>query len=103
MAVSPWVAIAVAAAFSLITVWLVRLAMRARKTKFRLGPDALVGRPAHAMEPLNPQGHVLVEGEIWEAISSEPLPKGASLRVVGLDQYLLRVEPCNSPDAANAK
>jgi len=93
LAVSPWVAFAVAAAFTLITVWLVRLAVRARRTKFLLGPSALVGRPARAMEPLNPAGHVLVEGEIWDAVSSEPLPAGAALRVVGLDQYLLRVEP----------
>jgi membrane-bound serine protease (ClpP class) len=93
LAVSPWVAFAVAAAFGLITAWLVRLAMRARKTKFLLGPSALVGRPARAMEPLTPGGHVLVEGEIWQAVSSEPLPANAALRVVGLDQYLLRVEP----------
>ena len=103
LAVSPLVAVAVAAAFGLITVWLVRLAMRARKTKFRLGPAALVGRLARAMEPLTPEGHVLVEGEIWEAVSSEPVPANAALRVVGLDKYLLRVKPCNSPDAANAK
>jgi membrane-bound serine protease (ClpP class) len=99
MDVSPLVAIAVAVAFSLITVWLVRLAVRARKTKFRLGPAALVGRPARAMEALTPEGHVLVAGEIWQAVSSEPVPANASLRVVGLDQYLLRVEPQTQPKA----
>jgi membrane-bound serine protease (ClpP class) len=45
------------------------------------------------MEPLNPEGHVLVEGEIWRAVSSEPVPAGAPLRVVSLENYLLRVEP----------
>jgi membrane-bound serine protease (ClpP class) len=93
LAVSPWVAFAVAAAFSLITFWLVRLAVRARHMKSQLGPAALVGRPARAMEPLTPEGHVLVEGEIWEAVASEPVPAGAALRVMGLDNYLLRVEP----------
>jgi membrane-bound serine protease (ClpP class) len=97
LAVSPLVAFAVATAFSLITVWLVRLAMRARKTKFRLGPAALVGRPARAMEPLTPEGHVLVEGEIWDAVASEPVAAGAALRVVGLDHYRLLVEDCSSP------
>jgi membrane-bound serine protease (ClpP class) len=99
LAVSPWVAGAVSLAFTLITVFLVRLAVRARRTKFRLGPSALVGRPARAMEPLTPEGHVVVEGEIWQAVSSEPLPANAPLRVVGLDQYLLRVEPCASTGA----
>ena len=93
MAISPWVAIAVSAAFGSITVFLVRLAVRARRMKSRLGPSSLVGCRARAMEPLNPEGHVLVEGEIWRAVSTESVPAGAPLRVVSLDQYLLHVEP----------
>jgi len=93
MAISPWVALAVSAAFGSITVFLVRLAMRARAMKSRLGPSALVGSRARAMEPLTPEGHVLVEGEIWRAVSSEPVLAGAPMRVVGLEKYLLRVEP----------
>jgi len=93
MAISPWVAIAVSAAFGSITVFLVRLAVRARRRKSRLGPSALVGSRASAMEPLTPEGHVLVEGEIWSAVASETVPAGAPLRVVSLENYLLRVEP----------
>jgi membrane-bound serine protease (ClpP class) len=93
LAVSPWVAIAVSAAFSGITVFLVRLAVRARRMKSRLGPASLVGRRASAMEALNPEGHVLVEGEIWRAVSTQPVSAGTPLRVVGLEQYLLHVEP----------
>jgi membrane-bound ClpP family serine protease len=36
---------------------------------------------------------VLVEGEIWNAISTEPVAVGAPLLVVGSEQYLLQVEP----------
>ena len=93
LAINPWVALAVSAAFGSITVFLVRLAVRARRMKSRLGPSALVGSRAQAMEPMNPEGHVLVEGEIWQAVASEAVPAGAPLRVVGLDQYLLHVEP----------
>jgi membrane-bound serine protease (ClpP class) len=93
LAVNPWVALAVSAAFGSITVFLVRLAVRARRLKSRLGPSALVGSQARAMEALNPEGHVLVEGEIWRAVASEPVPAGAPLRVIGLDKYLLHVEP----------
>ncbi|HMD78048.1 MAG TPA: nodulation protein NfeD [Terracidiphilus sp.] len=97
MAINPWVAFAVSAAFGSITVFLVRLAVRARRRKARLGAAALVGSRARAMEPLNPEGHVLVEGEIWRAVATEPVPAGAPLRVVGLDRYLLHVEPADSP------
>ena len=95
LAISPWVAFAVSAAFGSITVFLVRLAVRARRLKSKLGPSALVGSQARAMEALNPEGHVLVEGEIWRAVASVPVPAGAPLRVTGLDKYLLHVEPAS--------
>jgi membrane-bound serine protease (ClpP class) len=91
LAVNPWVAIGISAGFGGITVFLVRIAMRARHLKQRLGFDALVGRPASAMEPLNPQGHVLVDGEIWRAVADQELPAGAALRVTGHKDYLLEV------------
>jgi len=97
MAISPAVAISVSAAFGLITVFLIRIALRARRQKSRLGPSALVGCRASAMEPLNPEGHVLVEGEIWQAVSTAPVSAGTPLRVVGLEQYLLHVEPAQFP------
>jgi membrane-bound serine protease (ClpP class) len=93
MAISPWVAISVSAAFGAITVFLVRLAVRARMRKARIGADAMVGAAATAMEALAPQGHVLVEGEIWQAVAKAPLAAGTRLRVVGHDQLLLEVEP----------
>jgi membrane-bound serine protease (ClpP class) len=93
LAVNPWVAIAISAAFGIITVWLVQLAVRARRRKARIGAEALVGSRATAMEPLAPEGHVLVEGEIWRAIAAQPAPSGSPLRVVGHDQMVLRVEP----------
>lgn len=93
MEISPAIAIGVSVGFGLITVFLVRLAMHARKLKTRLGAEALVGSRASAMEPLTPEGHVLVEGEIWLAVASEPVASGTSLRVTGNQNYLLRVVP----------
>jgi membrane-bound serine protease (ClpP class) len=94
--VNPWVAVGVSLGFGSITVFLVRLAMKARRLKAKLGADALVGSEASAMEALSPEGHVLVEGEIWEAVASEPVAAGAKLRVVGHEQYVLRVAPADS-------
>ena len=99
MAVNPWVAFGVSAGFGGITVFLVRLAVRARRRKARLGADAMVGSAASAMEALNPEGHVLVEGEIWRAVASQPVAAGARLRVVGHEQFLLHVEPAESSQA----
>jgi membrane-bound serine protease (ClpP class) len=94
--INPWVATGVSLGFGAITVFLIRLAMKARRMKSRLGADALIGSEASAMEPLSPEGHVLVEGEIWRAVATEPVPAGAKLLVTGHEQYLLRVAPVES-------
>ncbi len=100
MAVNPWVAFAISAAFGSITVFLLRLAVRARRRKARIGAGALVGSHATAMEPIDPEGHVLVEGEIWRAVASQPVPAGAPLLVTGYDQMVLRVEPVSQARAS---
>jgi membrane-bound serine protease (ClpP class) len=97
MGVTPWVAFAVSAGFGGITVFLVRLAVRARRRKALIGADAMVGCKAIAMEALEPAGHVLVEGEIWRAEAGTPVPKGASLRVVSHENMLLRVASDSTP------
>jgi len=96
LSINPWVAIGVSLGFGAITVFLVRLALKARRLKVRIGADALVGSEASAMEPLSLEGHVLVEGEIWRAVASEPIATGQRVRVVGHEQYLLRVAPIES-------
>jgi len=101
MNVSPLVAISISAAFGTITVVLVRLAVRARKRKARIGAEAMVGCEATAMEALSAgaAGHVLVEGEIWRAVASAPVPAGSEVRVIGHSQMLLQVEPVTVPQA----
>jgi membrane-bound serine protease (ClpP class) len=99
LAVNPWVAVGVSTAFGGITAFLVRLAVRARRVKVRLGADALVGHRASAMEALTPEGHVLVNGEIWRAVASEAVAAGTPLQVIGHEQYLLKVTPVEPPPA----
>jgi len=41
-----------------------------------------------------------VEGEIWQAVASEPVAAGVLLRVVGHAQYLLRVTPAEPANPA---
>lgn len=96
MRIGPAVAFSVSAAFGIITVVLLRLAWKARQRKFRLGTDSVVGCIATAMEPLNPTGHVLVEGEIWDAVSAEPVAAGEKLRVISNEEFILHVMPVTS-------
>ena len=66
-----------------------------------MGADALVGRAATAMEPLSPEGHVLVEGEIWRAVAAVPVAAGARVRVVSHEQQLLNVVPAGGLDSSH--
>ena len=65
-------------------------------------PDdaAMVGAASSALEALTPGGYVLVEGEIWHAMASRPVPAGARLRVVGHDRLVLRVEAADPPETS---
>jgi membrane-bound serine protease (ClpP class) len=89
-------AIACGLAFGLITVFLVRIAIRARRNKVMTGADALVGTIGIAQEPIAPRGQILVHGELWQAESSEAIPAGDAVRVRdvrGLTLVVDRIQP----------
>ena len=54
--------------------------------------EAVLDKPAEALTTLSPSGYVLVDGRRYEAFCrSGQAPKGATLRVVGLDNFRLIV------------
>jgi membrane-bound serine protease (ClpP class) len=97
MRVHATTAIAAGVAFGLITVFLVRLAVRARHNKSMTGLDALLGQIAVVVKPLAPLGQVEVHGELWEAHSTTPVPRDARVRVTAIDGLTLTVEPLPRP------
>jgi membrane-bound serine protease (ClpP class) len=85
-------AIACGLAFGLITVFLVRIALVARRNKAITGPQALVGNIGIAQQPLMPHGQILVHGELWQAESSGPAAAGEQVRVRSVDGLTLLVD-----------
>ncbi len=58
---------------------------------------ALIGKSAEAITMLSPSGYVLVEGVRYEAFSQAgQVPSGATLKVVGADNFRLIVSPVPS-------
>ena len=54
----------------------------------------MIGLIGVAKTNLEPHGHLLVQGELWEAISDRPVPAGhhaSILRVEGLKLYVTPV------------
>jgi membrane-bound serine protease (ClpP class) len=102
LAIQPGLAISLCVAFGIITFFLLRLALRARRRKALIGPAALVGSTGTAMEPIwlretQPIGHILVQGEIWQATANAPIPEKDSVLVVGFHDDVLEVQPVMLP------
>jgi membrane-bound serine protease (ClpP class) len=55
----------------------------------------LIGEIGVVKERLEPGGKVFVHGELWNAEAPEPIEAGAKVRVIGVDQLVLRVEEVN--------
>jgi membrane-bound serine protease (ClpP class) len=86
-------ALAVSVPFSLITMFLVSLAIRARRNKVITGEEAMAGMIGQARTALAPAGKVFLHGEYWDAVSSAPVEEGGEVRVVAIDGMKLLVEP----------
>lgn len=93
--VSLSVAVAVTLPFALLTVLLMRLVLRSRKWKTTTGREEMIGLQGIAISPMQngTEGMVRVHGELWRAVSSQPVPEGKPVRVVRMEGLKLYVEP----------
>jgi membrane-bound serine protease (ClpP class) len=90
--VHPSTAISIGIAFGLITLFLVQLAIRARRNKSLTGAEALIGLTAIAQQQLDPSGQILVHGELWRAESPTPVQPGTEVRVRAVRGFTLLVD-----------
>jgi membrane-bound serine protease (ClpP class) len=86
-------AIALALPFSLITMLLLSLVLRARRNKVVTGSEGMIGEIGTALTPLAPDGRIFVRGEYWNATAASPVAAGNRVRVTAISQLNLTVEP----------
>jgi membrane-bound serine protease (ClpP class) len=55
-----------------------------------LGP--LIGAVGEAKTQVHQEGTVQVRGELWSAVSDQPIQEGAAIRVIGRQGFMLEVE-----------
>ena len=92
-----WAVGAFAATSALLAVLAVGAAVRARVQTVRTGRQGMIGGAAEALDDFAGQGRVRAFGEVWRARSSVPVTRGDRLRVVGIDELVLEVEPADAP------
>jgi membrane-bound serine protease (ClpP class) len=84
--------LAVVIPFALITIVMLRLALRARGTRIATGVDGMIGLKGYAETPIEPEGRVFVRGELWRARSKVKIASGEGVRVTGVDGLTLEVD-----------
>lgn len=73
---------------------MVMLAVKAQRSQVSTGSEGLIGMIAEVRVPLEPEGQVFLNGELWRAISQEgPVAAGARVKVLAVDHLTLHVVP----------
>ncbi len=95
-------ALAVSVPLGAITVFLMRIALKARANKVVTGVQGLIGERGVAQTSLSPQGKVFVHGELWDAVASSNLSPGQLVVVRQVEGLQLQVDPDPSAQPAPA-
>ena len=95
---TPWgvgvslrIVVPVVGGIAVVVLGLVGLAIRAHRRPAMTGTQALVGQTATAETDLTPEGHIFLRGELWRAVSAEPVKKGERVTVTAIDGLTARV------------
>ncbi len=76
---------------ALFFLFVIGLSIRTFRKKVVTGVEGLIGETGVAQSALNPEGQVMVHGELWNARSDEPVEQGETIQVLSVDKLKLRV------------
>jgi membrane-bound serine protease (ClpP class) len=97
MRVKLWTALSVSIPLAVITVFLMTIALKARRNKVVTGEQGLIGEIGTVSSPLMPAGKVFIRGELWDAIASGNIDVGQAVIVRNVRDLTLHVEPAPQP------
>jgi membrane-bound serine protease (ClpP class) len=87
-----WTALSVSIPLGLITVFLMSIALKARRNKVVTGQQGMVGSVGEARTDIDPEGKVFVQGELWNAHSPARVKMGEHVVVRKVEGLELEVE-----------
>jgi membrane-bound serine protease (ClpP class) len=84
-----------------ILIFLVQLGVRAQRQRPVTGEAGMIQQIGRAVTPIaaGQNGRVSVHGELWQAISLDPVEPGEDVRIVGIDGLTLTVMRAGAPEA----
>jgi membrane-bound serine protease (ClpP class) len=77
---------------ALVTFAMVGMGLRAMRRRPVTGSEGMIGLVGMAKTALAPRGQVAVRGELWEAMSDEPVEAGVMVEVTAIEGLTLRVK-----------
>ena len=92
MRVKLWTALSVSIPLGAITVFLMTIALRARRNKIVTGQQGMVGSIGEARTDIDPEGKVFVQGELWNARATSRVSMGEHVVVKKIEGLELEVE-----------
>lgn len=81
---------------ALMFIFVVGMAIKARRRPVVSGLEQLVDGKAFVINDFSHEGKVSIHSETWNASSNTPLHKGQRVRVTGIKGLVLKVEPLNT-------
>ena len=78
-------------------VWVISKAVQARHREVHTGAEEMIGAHGVVRSPLDPIGHVFVQGALWRARSERPLQEGERVVVDEIEGLTLTVSPDAEP------
>ncbi len=82
---------------AIVATWLViQFGVQALRKRTLTGREGMVGLIGLAKTDLGPQGKIFVQGEIWNAVSTSPVPEGQPIQITHVDGLTAYVKPVDS-------
>ena len=92
MRVKLWTALAVSVPLGAVTVFLMAIALKARRNKVVTGEQGMIGSLGEARTDIDPEGKVFVQGELWNAHAPSRVQMGEQVVVRKIEGLELEVE-----------
>jgi membrane-bound serine protease (ClpP class) len=87
-----WTALSVSIPLGAITVFLMSIALKARRNKVVTGEQGMIGSLGEARTDIDPEGKVFVQGELWNAHAPSRVGMGEQVVVKKIEGLELEVE-----------
>lgn len=75
------------------------LVFRTQVSNPKTGAEGIVGETGIVKRATDPEGKVLIHGELWQAVSKQTLVEGTKVKAVGIRNLVLEVEPLDETEA----